>query len=174
MAYQPTKSFNFMQSIKRVYDSLYWGRDVSLTNQMPLGLSGEFIQFGNAAVNGVVNLIGTDSMDRPIVSAPLAIPFTLITASGAIAPRASAQYVITKAGVAAMTLAAPTTTTDDGEEIIIYSNTAFAHTVTATGLLQTGTASVNVATFAAFAGARLVLRAYAGKWMASGTGITFS
>src|SRR6266699_1562918 len=58
-----------------------------------------------------------------------------ITASGAINPRLPGFYVITKAGVAAMTLAAPTATTDDGLEIEVSSTTAFAHSFTATGLL---------------------------------------
>jgi hypothetical protein len=79
--------------------------------------------------------------------------------------------MITKSSVAAYTLAAPTS---DGIRIELISTTAFAHTVTATGLLQTGTAAVNVATFAAFAGARLNLRSYNGKWVASGTGVTFT
>lgn len=102
-------------------------------------------------------------------------PLVAVGASGAINPRTSANYVLTKAGVAAMTLAAPTATTDDGVEICITSNTTNAHTLTATGLLGTGSASVNVATFAAFLGAGLVLIAYQGKWLVkSAVGITFS
>ena len=98
-----------------------------------------------------------------------------ITASGAIDPHASTNYIITKAGVAAMTLAAPTVTTDDGKVITITSGTAFAHTITATGLLNTGSDNVNVATFAAFAGASVTLQAYQGKWnVLTSTGTTFS
>lgn len=100
---------------------------------------------------------------------------SLISANGAVAARAEQTYVVTKAGVAAMTLAAPTATTDDGLTITITSNTANAHTLTATGLLQCGTASVNVATFAAQAGAGLTLMAYQGKWnVLASVGITFS
>ncbi len=100
---------------------------------------------------------------------------TLITASGAVPPHLAANYLITKAGVAALTLAAPTAGTDDGLTITLTSTTAFAHTLTATGLLQTGSASVNAATFAAFAGAGLTLQAYQGKWMVqAAVGITFS
>ena len=99
----------------------------------------------------------------------------VIAASGAVDPRTSATYVITKAGVAALTLAAPVATSDDGIRIYIFSNTANAHTLTATGLLNTGSASVNLATFAASAGAGVVLYAYQGKWMVeSQIGITFS
>jgi hypothetical protein len=98
-----------------------------------------------------------------------------LAVNGAIAPNTPANYVITKAGVLADTLAAPTVGTSDGVTITITSNTANAHTLTATGLLQTGTASVNVATFAAFAGASLTLQAYQGKWnVLASNGITFS
>jgi len=98
-----------------------------------------------------------------------------IAASGAIGPRNPGTFVITKAGVAAMTLAAPTATTDDGVVMTLTSFTANAHTLTATGLLLTGTANVNVATFAAQAGAGLCLMAFNGKWIVlSSVGITFS
>jgi hypothetical protein len=100
---------------------------------------------------------------------------TPVAASGAIAPNTSGSYVITKAGVAALTLAAPTATVSDGMEITITSNTANAHTLTATGLFQCGTAAVNLATFAANAGAGLTLVAYQGKWnVLCSVGITFS
>jgi hypothetical protein len=99
---------------------------------------------------------------------------SLLSASGAV-PVVAGTYEITKAGVAALTLAAPTAGTQDNLRILIVSATAYAHTVTATGLLQTGTASVNVATFAAYAGAALELIAYNGKWQtANSNAITFS
>lgn len=102
-------------------------------------------------------------------------PPTAITANGAVDPHSGGSYIITKAGVAALTLAAPTAVVDDGVTISIISGTAFAHTLTATGLLQTGSANVNLATFAAFAGAGLTLRAYNAKWqVVSSIGITFS
>ena len=120
------------------------------------------INYITSALNAVINAINQ-------------IPITAITASGAIAPSTPNEYVITKAGVAAMTLAAPVVGTDDGKQIEVSSNTAFAHTITATGLLQTGPASVNVATFAAFAGATLTLMAYGGKWMVlNSNAVTFS
>lgn len=99
----------------------------------------------------------------------------VISASGAIDPHAAQKYVITKAGVAAMTLAAPTAGTDDGLRIQIASETAYAHTVTATGLFQDGSGNVNEATFAAHAGALLELEAYNGKWQIKAElGITMS
>ena len=96
-------------------------------------------------------------------------------ANGAIPPHSAHTYAVTKAGVCAMTLAAPTAGTDDGIEIVITSDTANAHTLTATGLLDTGTASVNLATFAAQKGAGLTLMAYNGRWkVICSVGITFS
>lgn len=100
---------------------------------------------------------------------------SLIPANAAIPPRAGKAGVITKGTAAALTLAAPTAGADDGIRIMLTSDTAAAHTLTATGLLQTGSASVNVATFAAFAGAGLTLVAYKGKWnVLAQIGITFS
>ena len=94
-----------------------------------------------------------------------------VTASGALAPQ-GALYVANNAGVLALTLAAPAT---DGIHLILTSNTAYAHTLTATGLLQTGSASVNVATFAAHPGASVELVAIGGKWnVISSNAITFS
>lgn len=102
----------------------------------------------------------------------------LVALSGtadALSPHLAHVYIVTKAGVDAMTLAAPTATTDDGIVITITSATANAHTLTATGLLQTGTANVNTATFAAQKGAGLSLMAYQAKWqVTSAVGITFS
>ena len=98
-----------------------------------------------------------------------------IAASGAINPHDEASYVITKAGVAALTLAAPTAGIDDGKQITLTSATLYAHTLTATGLLSTGTAAVNLATFAAYAGAGLTLKAYNGLWQViASVGITFT
>lgn len=70
----------------------------------------------------------------------------------------------------AATLAAPTS---DGIVLRISSTTANAHTLTATGLFQCGTASVNLATFAANAGAGLTIVSYNGKWVVQASvGIT--
>ncbi len=100
--------------------------------------------------------------------------YSAMALDGAIAPATPATYVFTKAGVLAATLAAPAVA-DNGKVIRITSATANAHTLTATGLLQTGTASVNLATFAAQPGAGLTLMAVNGKWnVLASVGITFS
>lgn len=98
-----------------------------------------------------------------------------LTTNGAINSHTAADYIITKAGVLADTLAAPTAVVDDGLRISIISNTANAHTLTATGLFGSGAAATDLATFAAFLGAGLTLEARGAKWLVvSSNGITFS
>jgi hypothetical protein len=100
---------------------------------------------------------------------------TAVTADGALGvPTTSQIRYVTKAGVAAMTLAAPTSA-EEGIELEVKSTTTNAHTITATGLLETGSSAVNVATFAAYAGAGVRLRAKNLKWqVVYSVGITFS
>src|SRR5882724_2674885 len=106
--------------------------------------------------------------------------FVSLLVNGAIPigpPLVPAIYQINKAGVLADTLAAPVSgnANDDGKVIYIVSNTNNAHTVTATGLFQSGSAAVHLATFAAFAGAGMTLMALQGKWVVLGSvGVTFT
>src|SRR5580658_6764180 len=104
----------------------------------PTGVLG--LQAANALLQGVANLIA---------------------ASGAINPHQSALYAITKAGVAALTLAAPTAGSDDNVIIEVISTTANAHTITtpAAGNIQDGNTSGHntVATFNAHIGASIRL-----------------
>ncbi len=87
-----------------------------------------------------------------------------LSASVAIDPHTAGRYVITKGSIAAFTLAAPTAGADDGLQIEIISSTAFAHVLTATGLLVDGAGHVNTATFPAAGGGCVDLVAYNGKW----------
>lgn len=113
--------------------------------------------------NPALGQVSVDGVSSNLVKLP---------ASGAIPANKSADYVITKATAAALTLAKPT---QDGLNITVASSTGAAHTITATGLLQTGSASVNVATMAASAGASVSLQSFNGKWMTLGQiGVTFS
>lgn len=101
----------------------------------------------------------------------------LLSASGAVVANRPGYFVITKAGVAALTLAAPPTAAKlgNGLVIIITSRTANAHTLTATGLLNTGSAAVNVATFNPFAGATLALISDNALWnVLFANGVSFS
>lgn len=93
-------------------------------------------------------------------------------ASGAIGiTRGTA--VITKAGIAVMTLASPVAGTDDGKVLRIVSTSAFAHTVTTPALGINTT--LHIATFAANVGSAIELVAYAGTWMMfNQIGITLS
>jgi len=89
----------------------------------------------------------------------------IISASGAGKISLSNPLVIITAGATAtLTLPAPASPAQDGLELSIISTTGFAHTVTATGLFNNGTAAVNLATFAAFSGANLQLVAFGGEW----------
>jgi hypothetical protein len=96
----------------------------------------------------------------------------------AISPYNGGNYIITTGSADAMTLAAPIAGAlqnggADNLQIAVVSNTAYAHTLTATGLLQTGAAGTGVLTFAAHAGAGFALRAYQGLWQLIGSiGIT--
>lgn len=187
---------NFIQVLRRTMDSAWWGKDVTGVAKAPAILNAETMDAVNAAGTGLVQMIGVDSSNNvnlpngavvplgktltvngTFTSGGLSFTMTLaaLTTNGAVSPHTTADYVITKAGVLADTLAAPTATTDDGVVICIVSTTANAHTLTATGLLNTGTAAVNLATFAAYAGAGLTLLAYQAKWyVLSSVGVTFS
>lgn len=84
--------------------------------------------------------------------------------NGAITvPRKNTLAVLTKAGVAAMTLADPGKA-DNGVILMIYSQTANAHTVTYTAGIYGDTTSSDVLTFAAKAGASATLIAINGQW----------
>lgn len=89
---------------------------------------------------------------------------TAYAVSGALAV-SQHTAMITKAGVAAMTLAAPTAA-QEGMTLVVVSQTAYAHTITATGLIDDGVTggSKTTATFAAFAGAAITLMASNLKW----------
>ena len=96
-------------------------------------------------------------------------------ASGAIAVTAGLA-LITKASAAAMTLGAPAAS-QDGAVLVISSETAAAHTVTATALLADGVSGSphGTATFAAYKGATLTLVAAAGLWnVQSAVGVTIA
>ena len=97
---------------------------------------------------------------------PLVLPTAL---SATVIPIQAGYYVITKGSAFLGTLAAPVTGGQDGLIITILSSTAFAHSITTSNLLQTGTASVASITFPASAGAGVSLLAYQGKWILMST-----
>lgn len=88
-----------------------------------------------------------------------------ITGDGAITIT-DGSVVMTKGSAAAVTLAAPTAA-QLGTEMDIYAGSAFAHVVTATGLVDDGVTggSKTTLTFGAFVGASITLKSVqSGKW----------
>jgi len=105
-----------------------------------------------------------------------AAPVQVMAADGAILIK-EGVVTITKAGVCAMTLAAPLAGEDDGKVLWVDSLTAQAHTLTiANGLRGVG-ASADVGTFTAVIGNGLGLYAYSGAWYpvpGTNTNVTFA
>lgn len=91
------------------------------------------------------------------------IPFNY-TADGAIALK-SGIHTIAKTSAAAMTVAAPSG--QDGERLVIISNTDFAHVITFTGAtLLDGTTGANLTvTMTAFKGSAITVVAIGTKWL---------
>lgn len=101
---------------------------------------------------------------RAEIDAP--IPVVVALVDGAIVvPNSNTLIKITKASAIAATLAAPTAA-QEGVELTVIAQTGFIHVITATGLLDDGVTggSKNTATFAAFPGAAITLRALNLKW----------
>lgn len=104
----------------------------------------------------------------------------LVGTADVINPRVAGNYIIDTGSADAITLGLPTAEVDDNLSIAIYSDSAFAHTVTLpSAQFKTGTTTPKtVATFAAFAGAGMTLRAIDGAWhvidVSSGTNGTNS
>ncbi len=91
------------------------------------------------------------------------VPVT-VTADGAIAvPPGDTTYFITKAGVAAMTIVAPTATTHDGIRLTFISTTAQAHTLDMASSGING-GSADIGTFGGAAGDGVTIVAYQGHW----------
>lgn len=120
-----------------------------------VGLPGDF-QYSNETVQQqVATQVTGASYNQPGIN--------LTGSADAISPAVPGFYVVKTAGVDAMTLAAPPASAE-GNIIEIVSDTTNAHTLTATTLLANGTALKTTATFPAFRGAYLKLRACNGVW----------
>lgn len=89
---------------------------------------------------------------------------TTIAGDGAITIQ-TGTIKLTKGSAAAITLAAPTAA-QEGTTLNVVAGSAFAHVITATGLLDDGVTggSKNTATFGAFVGAAITLKAVGLKW----------
>ncbi|HEX7936762.1 MAG TPA: hypothetical protein VF573_27325 [Paraburkholderia sp.] len=98
------------------------------------------------------------------------------TSAGVAATVRDTIYSITKATAAAITLVAPSKA-QDGIELTFTSQTAAAHVITATSLLGDGASGSphTTATFAAFIGASLTLKAQNGIWnVVANVGVTIT
>lgn len=87
-------------------------------------------------------------------------PIEAYAANGAVTLNSGIVH-ITKAGVCALTLAAPT---EDGRVLIFDSATAQAHTITITAGLRGAGAGADVGTFGGAIGDGTTLYSYNGAW----------
>jgi hypothetical protein len=122
---------------------------------------------GGASLQENVDVTPTQEARMRAQLHPSTLPVVPYVADGAVSP--SAGYaVLTKGSAGAYTLAAPPAagSADEGTALEITAGTAFAHVVTATGLIQDGVTggAKTTMTFAAFVGASIMLRGYNAKW----------
>lgn len=97
--------------------------------------------------------------------------------TGPAFPLGSSNFIITATAVDAITLSTERVGKDDNRSVNIWSDTAFAHTVTLPGatFAHGAVGLATVATFAAFRGAGMTLRGYNGTWqVVSSSGVTFA
>jgi hypothetical protein len=97
---------------------------------------------------------------------------TTLTGDGAIDITLGDQFSLTKGSAAAITLADPTPA-DAGREIVIFSGSAFAHTITVAGGIGGAGGSDDVITFTNRVAASVALKAMLGangcKWYVLGS-----
>jgi hypothetical protein len=131
------------------------------TTKMRTG-TGSSVDLQHDQADGLVKIKTSAGLVQSL--APSIDPLSSYLVDGAISI-VPGVALLTKAGVGAYTLAAPTAA-QAGTRITITSGTANAHVVTATGLLEDGVTggAKNTATFAAFVGASIELIAVGLKW----------
>ncbi len=111
-----------------------------------------------------------DGIDTDAFGAPLTI---LSGTTDAINPHVAGNYLIDTGQIDAITLGAPTSELDDNLSINIWSDSAFAHTITCpAAIIAAGVALKTVITLPAFKGAGVTLRAIDGNWHIVGQGFT--
>ena len=92
----------------------------------------------------------------------------IIAANGAITipDGGEVTVIVTKGTAAAITIPPPTATVHDGVKIVVVSDTAAAHTVTATTIgFNKGNAASDVGTFGGAIGDGFAFMAYQGEWL---------
>jgi hypothetical protein len=138
---------------------------------------GRICEFTQDAVTNALTrcVVAFDAFCSDLIADVAASAQTSYAASGAVAlpTERFTDVLITKAGIAVMTLALPTTGVDDGKRMRITSTTAFAHTVTTPASGFNG--SLHIATYAAAAGNNVLLEAQGGTWeVIENVGVTLS
>lgn len=124
------------------------------------GATGEVDTINEATAGAGVTVDGALIKDGAVTAR---YPVVAVTADGAITvPSGNTTYFITKAGVAAMTLADPTATTHDGLRLTFISVGAHAHTLDLVTGINGGAADVG--TWGGAAGDGVVIEAYQAKW----------
>jgi hypothetical protein len=149
--------------------------DFRITANTLTALSGSSIATNTIAETTAGSGVTADSVllkDGVVKSVPVTV-----TADGAIAiPPGDTTYFITKAGVAAMTIAAPTATTHDGIRLTFISTTAQAHTLDMASSGING-GSADIGTFGGAAGDGVTIVAYQAHWYevpGSNANVTFA
>lgn len=120
-----------------------------LNSQVQIGLPADFVAQNEVIASSTTALQTAGAFNQPAIF--------LAGVTDAVPAGVAGFYVIKSGAINAMTLAAPTAA-QEGNIIEIWSDTLFAHTLTATTLLANGTALKTTATFPAFRGAGLKLR----------------
>jgi hypothetical protein len=116
---------------------------------------------GAQTITGGFPLINTGGFTGPLAGDVAESVPTAIAVSGAIAQKQGAVR-LGSAGALAMTLADPTSGTDDGKRLTLVASTAQAHVITVTGGLAGGTN--NTVTLGGAIGDMVELEAIGGKW----------
>lgn len=132
---------------------IYVDSDDNILKMIPAGSGTTEVQILDASS---VQTITNKSITAPIITD---------AADAAILPGVDATYVFTKGSASTHTLAAPTVL---GVTLTLCAGSAFAHVITATGLIDNGVTggSKTTITLASFVGSNIVLQAVqAGKWM---------
>jgi hypothetical protein len=139
---------------------------------------GEDIEAGDISASTVTATTLTGSLVGNItgnVTGGILAPVVEVTANGAITiPSFNTTFVITKAGVCAMTLADPALA-NNGLRLTFISSDAYAHTLTNTNGFNAGGAGSDVATWAAAIGNSITVIAYGTTWLVENlTGVTLA
>lgn len=127
----------------------------------------------SGTITGTYTLGGTPTFTSPTINTPTIVGgtstqtrvITTISGDGSVTI-AAGVIALTKGSAAAITLAAPSSG-QAGTEITFIAGSAFAHVITATGLIDDGVTggSKNTCTLGAFVGASATFVAYNLKWV---------